>query len=188
MEGVVLLICCWSHLILIPHWGEQGLSLGPFYRWRNWCSERWSHLSKITQHRNDRPEISPRSFPPCGSAGKESSCNAGDLGSILGLGRSPGGEHGNPLQYSCLENPHGQSQTGYGPWGHTESDTTEQLSTAQWIQRGWQGITDNKYWISCGGSWNVLKLGCGNRRTTLGILNALNYVHFKWVNFMVLEI
>ena len=39
---------------------------------------------------------------PGGSAGKESACNAGDLGSISGLGRSPGGGHGNPLQYSCL--------------------------------------------------------------------------------------
>ena len=38
--------------------------------------------------------------------------------------------HGNPLQYSCLENPHGQkSLTGYSPWGHKELDTTEQLST-----------------------------------------------------------
>ena len=36
---------------------------------------------------------------------KESSCNVGDLGSIPGLGRSPGGGHGNPLQRSCLENP-----------------------------------------------------------------------------------
>ena len=44
---------------------------------------------------------------PGGSAGKESACNAGDLGSVPGLGRSPGGGHGNPLQYSCLENPHG---------------------------------------------------------------------------------
>ena len=42
---------------------------------------------------------------PCGSVGKESNCNAGDLGVIPGLGRSPGGRHGNPLQYSCLENP-----------------------------------------------------------------------------------
>ena len=40
-----------------------------------------------------------------GSDGKESTCNAGDLGLILGLGRSPRGGHGNPLQYSCLENP-----------------------------------------------------------------------------------
>ena len=39
------------------------------------------------------------------SDGKESSCNVGDLGLILGLGRSPGEGNGNPLQYSCLENP-----------------------------------------------------------------------------------
>ena len=41
---------------------------------------------------------------PCGSAGKESSCNVGDLGSIPGLGRSPGEGKGNPLQYSGLDN------------------------------------------------------------------------------------
>ena len=40
-----------------------------------------------------------------GSDGKESACNAGDLGSIPGLGRSPGEGHGNPLQYLCMENP-----------------------------------------------------------------------------------
>ena len=67
---------------------------------------------------------------PRGSDGKESACNAGNLGSIPGLGRSPGGGHGNPLQYSCLENPHGQrSLAGYGPWGHKELDMTERLST-----------------------------------------------------------
>ena len=47
----------------------------------------------------------------------------------LGVGRSPGGQHGNPLQYSCLENPHRQkSLVGYSPCGHKESDTTERLS------------------------------------------------------------
>ena len=40
-----------------------------------------------------------------GSGSKESACYVGDLGSIPGLGRAPGGGHGNPLQYSCLENP-----------------------------------------------------------------------------------
>ena len=45
---------------------------------------------------------------PCDSVGKESACNVGGLGSIPGLGRSPGGGHGNPFQRSCLENPHGQ--------------------------------------------------------------------------------
>ena len=42
---------------------------------------------------------------PGGPDGKVSACNAGDPGSIPGLGRSPGEENGNPLQYSCLENP-----------------------------------------------------------------------------------
>ena len=45
-------------------------------------------------------------------------CNAGDLGLIPGSGRSPGEGNGNPLQYSCLENPHGQrSLVGFCPWG-----------------------------------------------------------------------
>ena len=55
---------------------------------------------------------------PGGSAGKESACNAGDLGLIPGLGRSPGEGKGYPLQYSGLENSR----------GHKESDTSEQLS------------------------------------------------------------
>ena len=67
---------------------------------------------------------------PGGSVSKESARNAGHLGSIPGLGRSPGGGHGNPLQCSCQENPHGQrTPVGYCPWGHKESDMTEQLST-----------------------------------------------------------
>ena len=68
---------------------------------------------------------------PGGSDGKESASIVGDLGLIPGSGRSPGGGHGNPLQYSYLENPHGQwSLVGYSPWGHKESDTTEQLSNS----------------------------------------------------------
>ena len=73
---------------------------------------------------------------PDSSVGKESACNAGDLGSIPGLGRSAAGGHGNPLQYSFLENPHGQrSLAGHSPWGCKESDTTEQLNTQYW----WNG-------------------------------------------------
>ena len=45
---------------------------------------------------------------PRSSVDKESACNAGDLGSIPGSERSPGEENGNPLQYSCLENPMGR--------------------------------------------------------------------------------
>ena len=69
---------------------------------------------------------------PGGSDGKESASNGGDLGSVPGWGRSPGGGHGNPLQDSCLENPHGQrSLAGCSPWGHKESDMIDRLSTTQ---------------------------------------------------------
>ena len=65
-----------------------------------------------------------------GSDGKESACDTGDLGSIPGLRRFPEEGHGNPLQCSCLENPHGQgSLVGYSPWGRKESNVTERLST-----------------------------------------------------------
>ena len=69
---------------------------------------------------------------PGGSDSKESACSVGDLGLIPQLGRSPGGQHGNLLQYSCLENPYGQSSlAGYSPWGCKELDTTERRGTAQ---------------------------------------------------------
>ena len=73
---------------------------------------------------------------PGSSAGKESTCNAGDSGLIPGSGRSPGEGVGYPLQYSCLEKPHGQrSLAGYSPWGHKESDTTQRLSPAHGKQK-----------------------------------------------------
>ena len=66
---------------------------------------------------------------------KNPPANAGNVryvGLIPGLGRSSAEGLGKPLQYSCLENPHGQgSLVGYSPWGHNESDTTERLCTAQ---------------------------------------------------------
>ena len=62
------------------------------------------------------------SFSLSGSDSKVSVYNTGDLGSVPGSGRSSGEGDGNPLQYSCLENP-----TDGGPWGRKESDTTERL-------------------------------------------------------------
>ena len=52
------------------------------------------------------------------SVGKESACNAGDLGLIPGLGRCPGEGNGNPFQYSCLENPMDRGTWQASPWGH----------------------------------------------------------------------
>ena len=57
-----------------------------------------------------------------GSDGKESACNAGDLSSIPGLGRSPGGGQSNPLQYSCLEN-----SMDRGAWQATVHGVTKSL-------------------------------------------------------------
>ena len=65
---------------------------------------------------------------------KNPPANAGDVrhvGSIPGLGRSPGGRNGNPLQYSCLGNPTNRGAWwAYSPWGHKESATTEQLTVS----------------------------------------------------------
>ena len=68
------------------------------------------------------PQILSEGFPG-DSVGKESACNArdtGDLGVIPGLGRSTGEEHGNPLQYSCLENPMDR-----GVWQATDHGVTK---------------------------------------------------------------
>ena len=66
---------------------------------------------------------------PGGSDYKEPACNAGDPGLIPGSGRCPGEGNGNPFQYSCLENPHGQrTVAGYSPWCCKGSDITEQLT------------------------------------------------------------
>ena len=82
-------------------------------------------VGKICWRRDRLPTPVFLGFPG-GSDGKEFACNERNLGSVPGLGRSPGGRHGNPLHYFCLENPHGQRrQAGYSPWGHKELDMTE---------------------------------------------------------------
>ena len=63
---------------------------------------------------------------PCSSDSKKSACNAGDLGSIPGLGRSLGEENGYPLQYSCLKNSKDR-----GAWDRKELDTAEGLTLTQ---------------------------------------------------------
>ena len=74
---------------------------------------------------------------PGGSDGKEYSCNERDMGLIPGLERLPGEGHGNPFQYSCLENFHGQRKLGgYSPWGYRIGhDWVTKHSTAQELDR-----------------------------------------------------
>ena len=115
--------------------------MGPF---RNPLSVAWASLvAQLVKNRPAMQETPVEKIPwrrdrlpipvflgfPGGSDSKESACNSGDPESIPGLGRSPEGGHGNPHQYSCLENPHGQrSLAGYSPWGGKELNTTELLT------------------------------------------------------------
>ena len=82
---------------------------------------------------------------PCGSVGKESDCNVGDLGLIPGLGRSPGEGKGYPLQYN--------------PWGQKESDTTEQLLLSLFMcrceERSMKNIPTEDTPITEGKEWNL---------------------------------
>ena len=102
-----------------------------------------------------------------GSDGKESSCSAGDPGSIPGSGGSPGKGNGYPLQYSGLENPHGQkSLVGCSPWGHRESDMTEKLTLCKtgrlffsWLQ------TRQTTQTWCVGCWRFEEYGAESLRT-----------------------
>ena len=75
------------------------------------------------KHREKVGVCKPSRGFPGGPAGKESACNAEDLGSIPGLGRPPGEGKGYPLQYST-----GEFHALYSPWGCKEADTTERLS------------------------------------------------------------
>ena len=82
-------------------------------------------VRKIPWRRDRLPTPGFMGFPGV-SDGKESTCNVGDLGSTPRLGKSPVGRHGNPLQCSCLENPHGQrSLEACSPRGCKQLDMTE---------------------------------------------------------------
>ena len=94
---------------------------------------------------------------PGGSDGKASACNAEDLGSIPGLGRSLGEGHGNPLQYSCLEN-----STDTGAWwatdhGVAKSDTTERLTHTLSPSHAWTTSGPSVHAVT--GTWVALTFG-----------------------------
>ena len=94
--------------------------------WAQPCTVNWGAEMKKA-HFYPSKEPSHISFPS-GSDSKESACNAGDLGSIPGLGRSPGEGNGYSLKYSCLENSTDRNLAGYSPWGWKEADMTEPLT------------------------------------------------------------
>ena len=105
---------------------------------------------------------------PCGSADKESSCNAGDQGSIPGLGRSPGEGNGNSFQYSCLGNPIDRRAYWATVYGVTESQAQlNDLHKHTYLQ---------KYlWLfSLGAEWERL----GWRWSEISLPNTENHISF----------
>ena len=106
-----------SHCVVI--WPRLASLVAQLVRICLQCRRPWFNLwvETIPWRRDRLPTPIFLGFPG-GSDGKEPARNMGDRGSIPGLGRSPGAGHGNPLQYSCLENPYRQmSLAGYSPWG-----------------------------------------------------------------------
>ena len=111
------------------------LKPGQWWRWPKWldsrifCRESWPRVpDRLKGGREEESFILclnlNRNYPfPGGSEGKESACKVGDLGLIPGSGRSPGGRNGNPLQYSCLENPMDRGAWRATVYGDTQSWT-----------------------------------------------------------------
>ena len=96
---------------------------------------------------------SSKTVSPQWLSGKEFACTAGDLSLIPALGRSPGEGNDYTLQYSCLENSHGQrSLMGYSPWGCRELDVTEHTHKNCYYLKKWTIIFKNVcflFAISC---------------------------------------
>ena len=89
-------------------------------------------------HSNERSLLSKFLGFPNGSGGKESACNArnlGDADSVPGWGRSPGGGHGNPLQYSCQEIPMDRGVWQATVYGGKESDTAEATEHSMFLYK-----------------------------------------------------
>ena len=96
--------------------------------------------------RNETVDVTVLQGLPWWLSGKESVCQAGDKGSISGLGRSPGGGNGNSLQYPCLENPRDREAWWVTVHGVTELDVSEHLHYLGhtwpfgWVANSWQNF------------------------------------------------
>ena len=113
---------------MAPGVNEHRILRSPFKTYSPWVLKTAVYWPTFNGYVQDHQGL------PRWLSSRESACNAGDIvdtSLIPMLGRSPGGRNGNPLQYSCLENPmdRGAWWATYSPWDGRKSDTTERLST-----------------------------------------------------------
>ena len=151
-------------------WAEESVVRGTVEMWagiRGSVDQGWGMKSEEAGELNQVSILGVLGFPG-DSAGKESTCNAGDLGSIPGSGRSPGEGNGNPLQYSCLENP----KDG-GAWQvtvHRVTKSQTQLSDQAHYSTGCTG--GKECCRKCGARWKCCRDNKTTWRETEGILSC----------------
>ena len=134
-QGLLSLLLCrrWTFYFIndVETSGRQmeKIKLDPNLTPHIWVNSRWVREPKVENEVKPVPEDNMDEFRqglPWWPGGKESACNAGGaLGSISESGRSPGGGHGNPFQYSCLENPMDREACQAIAHGVAELDTTQ---------------------------------------------------------------
>ena len=138
-------------------------------------------------------ELIHRAFPGGSDSKEKPACNAGDLGSIPGSGRSPGEGNGNPLQFSCLENPIDRDDWQATVSRVTESDTTEQLTHTHetetdsqiqqrdlWLSRGRRGGEgmDCDFEVS---RWKLLQIECIS--TKILLYSTGKYIQYPGIHY-----
>ena len=106
------------HYYMVGNWKLASVGLQKRMLEESWILMRrkWKR-SRKTRRKSPKCEDKQLEIPPQISVSKESACNAGDPGSIPRLGRSPGEGNGNPLKYSCLENPMDREAWRAAPYG-----------------------------------------------------------------------
>ena len=144
-----------ASLINCVHWTSLWIH---FRLWNLWC-KLWIHRYNALKFHfyscNLKCHFCSCDFPG-GSAGKEYACNAGDPGLIPGSGRSPGGGHGNPFQYFCLENSIDRRVWQAKVHGITKSQTWLTHTQLKKLTKLFKNLAKLVHYLQCSMKWKPL--------------------------------
>ena len=138
-------VLCGSHLVPMMIIVIIYVNTNPLYGWGHWGLEELRVVPKVHSQEVAELRLKPTFLSqhltcfPDSSAGKESACNARDLGSIPGSARSPQEGNGSPLQYSCLEN-----SMDRGAWQVQSMGSQSWTQLSDWTELNW--LTLEKKW------------------------------------------